>query len=340
MVGRPPSRSLAVRWFVLFGLANALLAVAGPALVGHLPKQRSPHTFRGFGDQFSYNFDSIFLSHALSRPPAPGEQRLVVVGNSVLAQPAFRAELQAALAARARDDEVYSVAWPGLTVSGQAAFAVRAASCSPALVLWAISPIDCRVSRPLVPCASPVLGVSYAPRLGTAVHNLRRITLENCRDLWLNLLGAALPYARYRGVLSEWAPPRPVLPRSRSAAVAPATQARPPGVVRYPARLYSPDTAAAALSEALPSLRSAGSELVVVVMPHCHVDAYYGPGAYDRFVNALRTWTEAHDVAFVDLSGVAPTSAFVDHVHLAPSAYRSVCGALADRLPATTGVSP
>jgi hypothetical protein len=317
-----------IYWLILFITANLLIAEVAPRLQMQLPHRNSPYRNEAIGDVFGRNFESIFQTHSISDPREPGAVRLVAVGNSQLANPLFVGAMQHILRMDAPNIEYYSLAWPGLNISGQASFVLRSLQENPDVILWAVAPIDCSPASPPLAPSAPLLSVQYGKGLASAVANFRYATLDNVRDVLYNLLGEILPYVRHLGTLRQMTPrlPELVLPRLDSGAdrISEHEPFVPPSEIRFPPDLYPPTTAVKGLTELLPHTNTAGASLIVLIMPHCYVDALYGPGNFDRFVEHIKRWTSLNGVPLIDLSTSVPDNAFYDSVHFSPAYYDDV----------------
>ena len=311
-----------------------MIAAIGPTLTDRLPKRRVPHSPPILGVVYSRDYSGLFRSHALANPKRPGERRVVVTGNCMVAGEKSTASLGRSMAKRLPGAELYWLAWQALTVSGQAPFLSRSLDYDPDALVWAVSLHDCRVTRGLFAEHVPSLAVRYGEGLSQALSNLRYLNWDNGRNVVYDLIGSVLPGERYIGVLQLSVPQMPVAPEPERREAGPAR--RVPLIEKHPPSRYPPQMAIDTLDELHPLVTAAGCQLFVTVLPHAYTAETYGAGTFEGFLDELDEWCGSHGATFVDLSSLVPAEEFADAVHFddayIPMVYDRVAEAVAREL--------
>lgn len=351
----------------LFVLANLLFAAFQPLeALGRIslysvlpPRVRLPYG-ENSAESYNlslYNLPAMFASHAISRPKAPDEYRVILIGDSATwgwllrADDTLAAQLNAANLDRDGQRMVfYNLGYPVLSLTKDLLILDEALRYQPDLVVWPVTLQSFAPSEQV-----PALVANNASRMDR---------LSDAYDLALNMADARFVRPSFwertiigqRRALADWLR---LQVYGVAWAVTGIDQRIPPAdeillrasdfepdlswkAYTEPADLTADDLAFDALRAGAALVEAAGARLVIVNEPmfissgrnsDVRYNAFYPRWVYDAYRVLLHEQAEANGWRLIDLWDAVPPGEFTDTpVHLTPAGVRIMSARLAPLL--------
>jgi hypothetical protein len=325
------SHQMALVWLALFVALNTVVALAGPKLAAFLPKRPWFADVTGQMVLVTDGFEQQFARNSVSLPRRQGERRVVLCGDSRVANPAFTEALRAALRRRDPRTELYSIAWWGMQLSSEVPLIHRALDEQPDLLVWEVHPAQAEDPYPMFPSVWDPAQIVYGRGPLRALANCAHADRYSARLMVADLKCALLPCWRYRPTAQALV--REFVPIELSS---PAGDRAPHKPFARHETLQSPELAVRALEPVAAMARDRDIAFCVVLLTGYH--SADGSGLYQRealeaYASRLREWASRRGVAIIDPNAAIPVDAYGDDWgHFRPAAFGEVAEVIGEQL--------
>lgn len=328
---------MALVWLALFVALNAVMALAGPQLVASVPRHPCFADVTGQMVLVTDGFEQHFSRNSLSLPRREGERRVVLCGDSRVANPAFTEALRAALRRRDPRTDLYSIAWWGMQLSSEVPLIRRALDEQPDLLVWEVHPAQAEDPYPVLPSVWDPAQIVYGRGPLGALANYAHADRYSARLMVADTKCALLPCWRYRPTVQALVRERvPTGPSS------PGGDRAPPRPFTRHETLQSPELAVRVLEPVAAMARDRGIAFCVVLLTgyrSADGSGLYQPDAVEAYASRLREWASRRGVAIIDPNAAIPADAYGDDWgHFRPAAFGEVAEVIGEQLsPMTSG---